>query len=242
MNKTTVDLSKPSYYSEPDNFFYNFKRKISYVNILRTISKNLKDQKTSSLLEIGTGSGFLTSFLEKKYSNISIHGLEYDSRLVELTKSKLSKSIVSQGNAEDFDLSQKFDLIVSLQVIEHLYNPEKMLECVKKHLKDDGVFIFTTPNLGCLSDIVMKEKWHGYRFDHVSLKSRKDWDELLSQNKFQKLYSGSTFFSGIPILNKFPLGIFNWFLLYFVGSLPWSKGESYIGVFRIDSNKNRNLK
>ena len=66
MNKTTVDLSKPSYYSEPDNFFYNFKRKISYVNILRTISKYLKNQNTTSLLEIGTGSGFLTSFLEKK--------------------------------------------------------------------------------------------------------------------------------------------------------------------------------
>lgn len=234
MSKTTVDISKPSYYSEPNNFFYTFKRKISYVNVLRTIRKYLNNHKSNSLLEIGTGSGFLTSFLEKKYSNISIHGLEYDPRLVELTNSKLSKSIVKQGNAEDFEFAQKFNLIVSLQVIEHLYNPEKMLECVKKHLKEDGIFIFTTPNLGCLSDIVMKKKWHGYRIDHVSLKSRKDWDKLLFQNNFKKLYSGSTFFSGIPILNKFPLGIFNWFLLFFIGSLNWSKGESYIGVFRKD--------
>jgi len=238
MDKSTVDMSKPSYYSEPDNVLYNAKRKISYTNILRILSKYVENKKTTSLLEIGTGSGFLTSFMEKKYPNISIQGLEYDSRLVELTRSKLSTSTVLQGNAEAFDLDRKFDVIVSLQVIEHLYNPDKMLECVNKHLKDDGVFIFTTPNLGCVSSIVMKDKWHGYRIDHVSLKGRRDWDDLLSRNKFQKQYSGSTFFSGIPMLNKFPLGIVNWSLLYLLGSLAWSKGESYVGVFKKDNSDN----
>ena len=238
MNKTTVDLSKPSYYSEPESKLYNAKRKISYTNIFRILSKYVENRKATSLLEIGTGSGFLISFLETKYPNISIQGLEYDPRLVELTTSKLSRSIVSLGDAEAFDLDRKFDVIVSLQVIEHLYDPEKMLDCVNKHLKDDGVFIFTTPNLGCVSSIVMKDKWHGYRVDHVSLKSRRDWDDLLIRKKFQKQYSGSTFFSGIPILNKFPLGIVNWSLLYLFGSLAWSKGESYVGVFKKDDSGN----
>jgi hypothetical protein len=121
---------------------------------------------------------------------------------------------------------------VSLQVIEHLYNPGDMIDCVSNHLTDDGVFIFTTPNLGCISDRIMKDKWHGYRIDHVSLKNRVDWDNYLLNKGFIKLYSGSTFFSGIPILNRVPFGIVNWLLLYFIGSLPWSKGESYIGVFR----------
>jgi hypothetical protein len=107
-----------------------------------------------------------------------------------------------------------------------------MLDCVINHLTDGGVFIFTTPNLGCISDKILKDKWHGYRIDHVSLKSRKEWDKLLKNKGFTKIYTGSTFFSGIPVLNKFPLGIFNWLLLYTIGSLPWSQGESYIGVFR----------
>jgi hypothetical protein len=68
------------------------------------------------------------------------------------------------------------------------------------------------------------------------LKSRKEWDKLLLEKGFKKIYSGSTFFSGIPILNKLPLGIINWSLLFFIGSLPWSNGESYIGVFKKNTN------
>ena len=236
MNKTTVDLSNPSLYAEPDSFFYRLKRKLTYSNILRNVKKHIENLDSVNVLEIGTGSGFLVSFLEDIYPNVSIYGLEYDERLVDLTKSKIKKATIFQGNAEKFELNKKFRLIVSLQVIEHLYNPENMLECVYNHLEEGGVFIFTTPNLGCLSDRVLKEKWHGYRSDHVSLKIKSDWDFFVEKRGFFKLYSGSTFFSGLPILNKFPLGVLNWVLLFFVGSLPWSIGESYIGVFRKNFN------
>jgi SAM-dependent methyltransferase len=236
MNKTTVDLSKPTLYAEPDNYIYRIKRKITYRNVLIIISKYISNEHSKSVLEIGTGSGFLISILENTYPKIIFKGLEYDDRLVELTKTKTIKANIIQGNAESFDLKQKFNLIVSLQVIEHLYNPEAMIDCVSNHLADDGVFILTTPNLGCISDRIMKDKWHGYRLDHVSLKSRKEWDKLLLEKGFKKIYSGSTFFSGIPILNKLPLGIINWSLLFFIGSLPWSNGESYIGVFKKNTN------
>jgi SAM-dependent methyltransferase len=236
MNKTTVDLSNPTFYAEPDNYFYRLKRRITYRNILKITNNYISNTNNQSVLEIGTGSGFLTSFLEKKYPYITIYGIEYDERLVELTKSKINNCKIVQGNAENFDLKLKFNLIVSLQVIEHLYNPVDMIKSVRNHLAEDGVFLFTTPNLGCVSNKVMKTKWHGYRIDHVSLKSRENWDDLLTKEGFDKIYSGSTFFSGIPVFNKLPFGIINWLLLYFIGSLPWSKGESYVGVFR-KSNK-----
>lgn len=232
MKNVTVDLTKPSYYAEPDNYFYRLKRRITYVSILRIVKRCTKGNKSGRLLEIGTGSGFLISLLEQNYPQMAISGLEYDSRLVELTNSKLKKSFVHQGNAESFNLDSSFDLIVSLQVIEHLYSPESMIDCVLEHLNNGGIFIFTTPNLGCLSNKVMKDKWHGYRIDHVSLKSRTEWDELLLSKGFEKIYSGSTFFTGIPMFNKLPFGIFNWLLLYFIGSMPWSRGESYVGVFK----------
>ncbi len=85
-------------------------------------------------------------------------------------------------------------MIVSLQVIEHLYHPEKMLNSVKNNLDENGIFIFTTPNLSCLSHKLLKSKWHGFTKDHVSLKGRTEWDRFLCENGFEKLYSGSTFF------------------------------------------------
>ena len=123
-------------------------------------------------------------------------------------------------------------MVVSFQVIEHLYNPGAMLDNVRAHLKPGGIFLVTTPNLSGLGARWMKEKWHGYRDDHVSMKGKDEWDWLIASHGFSPLYSGSTFFSGLPVLNKLPLGIGNWLLLMVFGSLPWSAGESYVGVFK----------
>jgi SAM-dependent methyltransferase len=235
--KVTVNLNSASLYEEPDTFLYGFIRRLKYSNILRIIKLYKKEKSKFSLLEIGTGSGFLMKFIEKKYPQATLKGIEYDPRLVALTKSKVLKAEIVQGNAEDFDLLEKeFDLIVSLQVIEHLYRPEKLLISVKKHLNKDGVFIFTTPNTHSIGARIMKNSWHGYRDDHVSLKSYQEWKKFLEDNGFEAIYCGSTFFTGIPFFNKLPLGIINWTLLFLFGSLKWSIGESFVGAFKLKSS------
>ena len=50
------------------------------------------------------------------------------------------------GNAENFDLDEKFDVIVAGDLIEHLSNIGMFLQSVKRHMDDDSLFIFTTPN------------------------------------------------------------------------------------------------
>jgi len=86
----------------------------------------------------------------------------------------------------------------------------------------------------------MKNKWHGYKSDHVSLKSYTEWKTFIEKNGFTSIYCGSTFFTGIPIFNKLPLGLINWGLLFFIGSIKWKHGESFIGIFRLDNNKMNN--
>jgi 2-polyprenyl-3-methyl-5-hydroxy-6-metoxy-1,4-benzoquinol methylase len=234
MGNVTVDINSPSFYSEPNTKFYRFKRKLTMMSILKKIRKIAGKNRTFSLLEIGTGSGFLISFLESEFPKAKLTGIEYDSRLVALTQSKIKNATVTQGNAENFDLKDKrFDIIVSLQVIEHLYQPELMLACVKKHLNKNGIFIFTTPNLEGLGAKCMKNKWHGFRTDHVSLKSYTEWKTLLEQNGFTSRFCGSTFFTGIPIFNKLPFGFINWGLLFTLGSIRWKHGESFIGIFKV---------
>lgn len=233
MKNVTVNLNNETPYSEPDSRFYRIKRKMMYSNLLKIIHRYIGKRDFCEILEVGTGSGFLLSFLENKYPNHSFKGLEYDPRLVQLTNSKLTRTVVIQGNAEDFHSFGSFDLIVSSQVIEHLYSPVNFILSAKSVLKENGVLVITTPNLDCIAKRILGNKWHGYRFDHVSLKSKKEWDELLVKNGFEVIYSGSTFFSGIPVLNKFPLGVINWMLLYFLGSLRWNMGESYVGVFKV---------
>lgn len=185
------------------------------------------------MLEVGTGSGFLVSFLESEFPEAKLTGIEYDPRLVEIARDKVTNATIRQGNAETFDFQgEAFDVIISLQVIEHLYRPDMMLAAVRKHLKPDGVFIFTTPNLAGLGARLTKEKWHGFCEDHVSLKSFDEWKSVAERSGFSSVYCGSTFFSGIPWMNRLPLAVFNWGLLLTVGTMKWKHGESFIGVFR----------
>ena len=53
---------------------------------------------------------------------------------------------VVYGNAETVNLNKKFDVVVASEVIEHLNNQGLFLQNMRKHLKDDGIMIITTPN------------------------------------------------------------------------------------------------
>ncbi|MDI6708718.1 MAG: methyltransferase domain-containing protein [Candidatus Thermoplasmatota archaeon] len=55
---------------------------------------------------------------------------------------------IHYGNAEDPNLSlgRKFDVVVAGELIEHLSNQGIFLENVKKHLRENGILIISTPN------------------------------------------------------------------------------------------------
>lgn len=75
-------------------------------------------------------------------------GLDYEAEIVKRLNSKGWNIIAA--DAQNFDLRKKypqgFDVIVASEVIEHLVNPGSFLECVKKHLKSNGVLLLTTPH------------------------------------------------------------------------------------------------
>ena len=231
--KVSVKTDIPSPYIEKRGGLYRFKRKLTYAFAFRLLNRFLNRQGNLEILEIGTGSGFFLDFAQEYFPNSRFTGLEYDGRLLQETQQRAPKARLHQGNAESFALGlNQYDLIVSFQVIEHLYNPGAMLANVKSHLKPGGIFLVTTPNLSGVGARLLKERWHGYRDDHVCLKHKHEWDSLIKSYGFSSLYSGSTFFSGVPMLNRFPLGVINWLLLLTFGSLRWSSGESYVGVFK----------
>ena len=233
MSRVSVDLSAPSPYIESSYWLHRFKRRLTYAWPISVIRAYAKPSKSLSLLEIGTGSGFFLDTAKHAFPGVELTGLEYDERLLAVTCARVPDAYCVQGNAEYFSFAPKvFDVVVSFQVIEHLYEPSAMLRNVRNSMSPDGIFIFTTPNLGGLGSRVMGQKWHGYRDDHVSLKTCEDWTALLTASGFRPIYVGSTFFSGIPWMNRFPLGLLNWFLLVVVRVLPWRLGESYCGVFK----------
>ncbi len=173
---TSIDFEIDSFYEEPKSAFHEILRRLTYRDIFRKI-RCFCHSTPGDILEIGSGSGFFLKYAERKFPEANIVGIEYDHRLHARIRSHTQRSEIFQENAEDFELSRKFDLIVSTHVIEHLFNPEKMISTCKHHLRPGGVAIITTPNRGGLGSRLHGLKWGGVGEDHVSLKLLAEWEE-----------------------------------------------------------------
>lgn len=71
-------------------------------------------------------------------------GVDIDPDGVKVLNSQGYNTIVA--NVETMDLGRKFDTIVAGEIIEHLENPGLFLRNMRRHIKEDGVIIISTPN------------------------------------------------------------------------------------------------
>ena len=230
----TVDLEIDSLYTENKKEISSFRRRLGHKHYVNLIKRYGSKTNNMALLDVGTGSGSFLHYVNNQSVFGELCGIEYDYRLVEQCNRNVEDGICVQGNAEKFCLNRRFDVITSFQVIEHLFDPDCFFKTVRNHLSENGILLLTTPNLDSTARRLLNGAWHGFRSDHVNLYQ---FDRLPHEAKlhgFETIYQGSTFFSGIPILNKLPMGILNWSLLYTFGSLPWKYGEAIVGVYKID--------
>ncbi|MBD3280430.1 methyltransferase domain-containing protein [Candidatus Dojkabacteria bacterium] len=79
-------------------------------------------------------------------------GMDIDKDSVQKYRHKGFKLV--HGNAQNFRLRKKFDIIHASDLIEHLENPGNFLYCSYRHLKSGGFLILTTPNAICIGSIL----------------------------------------------------------------------------------------
>ena len=87
-----------------------------------------------------------------------------------------------------------FDIVVSTEVVEHLYSPRKYARGCFRALRPGGRFICTTPYHGYLKNLVLSlaDKWDSHAnplWDggHIKLWSRKTLMGLLTEAGFTNL-------------------------------------------------------
>ncbi|MEM0996815.1 MAG: class I SAM-dependent methyltransferase [Bacteroidota bacterium] len=109
-----------------------------------------------NVLEIGCSSGGTGKLIKEKFGTEFYAGLELMPDAVSAAKQNIDWA--EQGNVEEMIAQQAldripakgYDAILYLDVLEHLYNPWKVVEATKHLLKPGGVIVGSIPNAGNL--------------------------------------------------------------------------------------------
>ena len=132
----------------------------SHDHILPTLLKIIKTKQPKTIIELGCGNGRVANKLSKNHKVVALDGSE------SCVKYALENfpSVTFHIDSVYSDLSKKYgkyDCVVSLEVIEHLYDPRTFIRNCLNLMVDSGSLILSTQYNGYLKNLVLAAfaKW-----------------------------------------------------------------------------------
>ena len=126
--------------------------------------------KKKNILDIGSGTGVSCVLLEKKGYNVT--GVDPDPKNAQLINSKLKKGKCINSYFEDLKIENKIDVVWLTHVIEHLEQPDILLEKCKEWIGPEGIICIAVPDCGNpnMLNHSLNNPYHVYHFSKNSLK------------------------------------------------------------------------
>ena len=141
----------------------------------------------SQILDVGCATGgFLNSLDHRGYSGL--YGIDISDPYLRVAKNN-KRLKINQGSAEDIPhMNDKFDMVIADQVVEHVFDPNKIFIEAKRVLKTGGYFCIGVPDAMKYDDcfffdfywFLMREHIHHFDLDHMAILARHHGFELMS--------------------------------------------------------------
>ena len=143
-----------------------------------------KFRQSNKILDLGCGYGY---FLEvAKSRGWEVYGVEIAEDAVHTCKEKGINMFHGEVQYCDFQ-EDTFDVVISIEVIEHLVNPNIIVQTGLKMLRKDGLFYVTTPNFNSYLRYQLKENFDVIEYpNHLSYFTTKTLDRLFTENGFKR--------------------------------------------------------
>ncbi|WP_342597894.1 class I SAM-dependent methyltransferase [Cyanobacterium aponinum UTEX 3222] len=119
------------------------------------------------MLDLGCGNGSFSHIIAQ--AGYEVTGVDDSPSGIKFAQQTYSNCQFIQESIYDISpekLGKKFDIIVAIDVIEHLFYPKELAKVAKKCLNSDGYLIVTTP-------------YHGY-WKNLALSIMGKWDQHLT--------------------------------------------------------------
>lgn len=106
------------------------------------------------ILDVGCGSGIMTSAFAKRYPSSKVIGMEYSEEAVGRAKSYVQKQEIT--NVDIFtadvtslpdDWNDNFDVVIMFDVLHDLGDPTSAIKELKKVLKNNGILVIIEPKI-----------------------------------------------------------------------------------------------
>jgi len=145
------------------------------------------------VLDVGCGNGYLAGVFADQ--GCSVVGIDLSETGIAQARAAYPKVRFEILPADDMLLKHlgepAFDVVVSTEVVEHLYDPQAFVRGCRDALKMGGRFVCSTPYHGYLKNLAISQAgvwdthanplWDG---GHIKLWSRKTLTRLLAENGF----------------------------------------------------------
>lgn len=119
----------------------DYRRNVLGVNKYNQITKYFR--RPGKVLDIGCGLGELLSIFQE--NNWGCTGIEFNEFAANYARKSFHLNIINKSIYE-FASSDKYDVIMLWGVLEHFYDPVKILNKIYELLKNDGILLLEVPS------------------------------------------------------------------------------------------------
>jgi SAM-dependent methyltransferase len=139
-----------------------------------------------SVLDVGGGTGWMLDVLKATDTRIKFtQSVDIESAAKSVAEAK--GHAYFEGTIEEFDTTERFDLILMLNLIEHVADPLAVLQKAEALLSPGGIIVIKTPNTDSLdARLYKKTYWGGLHCPrHWVIFSEKSFRHLLQLTKLK---------------------------------------------------------
>jgi len=234
------------------------KLKFIFLAIEKYTMQQYKNWKDIEVLEVGCGKGGITLPLtllgcHVRAFDINVNEVKYLKD--KLAKKKLDNCVVTVDNGYTFYDGKTYDIVIASEVFEHVSEPSKLIENIKKRMYKSSYLILTIPNgygpweiKNRLNFLKIIKKWNWLRHNfgkqtyikgngdaHCQFYTRKNILELFSKHSFELLNFGKSdsFLTVFPHFRKTTfLGYID---IMIADALPYWMASGWYFIFQLES-------